>query len=111
MTPLGTLRSVNWNRLAAAVTSRRSWAWALLIALASGLLMGCAGGGDSASQSPVSLPDSAESARAAALAKEFPGGDRAPAILVVTRADGAPLTPDDHAAADAAPDAHRGFSR
>ena len=102
MTPLGTLRSVNWNRLAATVTSPRSWAWALLIALASGLLMGFAGGGDSASQSPVSLPDSAESARAAVLAKEFPGGDRAPAILVVTRADGAPLSPDDHDAADAA---------
>ncbi|HEY5844769.1 MAG TPA: MMPL family transporter, partial [Mycobacterium sp.] len=64
--------------------------------------MALAGGGDSASQSPVSLPGSAESARAAALAKDFPGGDRAPAILVVTRTDGAPLTPDDHAAADAA---------
>ena len=74
----------------------------MLIALASGLLMALAGGGDSASQSPVSLPGSAESARAAALAKDFPGGDRAPAILVVTRTDGTPLTPDDHAAADAA---------
>jgi putative drug exporter of the RND superfamily len=93
---------VNWDRLADAVTSRRSWAWAVLIALAAGLLIGLAGGGDSASQSPVALPDSAESARAAALAKEFPGADRAPAILVVTRVDGAPLTPDDHAAADAA---------
>ena len=102
MTPLGTFACVNWNRLAAAVTSRRSWAWAVLIALASGLLMALAGGGDSASQSPVSLPGSAESARAAALAKDFPGGDRAPAILVVTRTDGAPLTPDDQAAADAA---------
>jgi RND superfamily putative drug exporter len=93
---------MNWDKLAASVTSARSWVWAVLIALASGLLMTLAGGGDSASQSPVSLPDSAESARAAALATQFPGGDRAPAVLIVTRNDGGALTPEDHEAADAA---------
>ncbi|OBF13000.1 hypothetical protein A5727_01575 [Mycobacterium sp. ACS4331] len=93
---------MSWSRLAHAVTSRRSWLIALLVILASGALMGLAGSSDSASQSPVALPDTAESARAAALIKEFPGGDRAPAILVVTRTDGAPLTPEDRAAAEAA---------
>jgi RND superfamily putative drug exporter len=90
------------ERLAVAVTARRSWVWAMLIALASIALMAFAGDDDSASQSPVSLPGSAESARAAALAQQFAGGDRAPIILVVTRADDAPLTPSDRAAADAA---------
>jgi len=93
---------MSWDKLAASVTSGRSWAWAVLITLASGLLMALAGGGDSASQSPVSLPDSAESARAAALATQFPGGDQAPAVLIVTRTDSAVLTPEDHAAAEAA---------
>ncbi len=74
----------------------------LLATLGVGMLMALGGGHDSNSQSPVSLPPSAESARAAELAGQFPGGDRAPAILVVTRNDGGPLTPDDHAAADAA---------
>jgi RND superfamily putative drug exporter len=76
--------------------------WALLIALASGLLMGLAGSDESASQSPVALPASAESARAAAMLTKFPGGDQAPAILVVTRSDGAPLTPSDTDAAQLA---------
>ncbi|MET0899683.1 MAG: MMPL family transporter [Mycobacterium sp.] len=64
--------------------------------------MALAGSDASAGQSPVALPDSAESARAAAQLSQFPGGDKAPAILVVSRADGAALTPDDRAAADAA---------
>ena len=83
------------------MTSRHSWVWALLLTLAAGALIGLAGTGDSASQSPVALPASAESARAATLAAQFPGGDQAPAILVVTRADGAALTQDDQAAAEA----------
>jgi putative drug exporter of the RND superfamily len=95
---------VSWNRLAALVSSRRSWALALLIAVASGLLMGLIGSDASASQSPVSLPTSAESARATELLAGFPGGDRAPAILVVTRTDGAALTPTDRDAAQQAMD-------
>lgn len=90
---------MSWNRLADLVTSRRSWAIALLVALVSGLLIAVIGSDSSAQQSPVSLPSSAESARAAALLKQFPGGDKAPAILVITRTDDAPLTPADLAAA------------
>ena len=92
---------VTWDRFAAAVTARRSWVWVLLVAAAAGALMGLAGASNSASQSPVSLPASAESARAAELAARFPGGDQAPVILVVTRADGGVLTPEDLAAGDA----------
>ncbi|HEX5145015.1 MAG TPA: MMPL family transporter [Mycobacterium sp.] len=77
----------------------RAWVWALLLAVAGGLIIGLAGNDSSASQSPVALPPSAESARAAALVREFPGGDRAPAILVLTRGDGAPLSDADRAAA------------
>ena len=93
---------MSWTRLADTVTSRRSWVLVLLATLGVGMLMALGGGHDSNSQSPVSLPPSAESARAAELAGQFPGGDRAPAILVVTRTDGGLLTPDDQAAADAA---------
>ena len=93
---------MTWDRFAAAVTSRRSWVWVLLVVAAAGALMGLAGAGDSASQSPVSLPASAESARAAQLAAGFPGGGQAPVILVVTRDDGGVLTPEDQAAGEAA---------
>ena len=48
--------------------------------------MGLIGSGDSGEQSPVPVPRSAESARADALRAQFPGGDRVPAILVVTAA-------------------------
>ena len=92
---------MSWDRFARAVTARHSWVWVLLAVLAAGALMGLAGASDSASQSPVSLPPAAESARAAELAARFPGGDQAPAILVVTRADGGTLTPEDRAAGEA----------
>jgi len=90
------------SRFAELVTNRRSWIVALLVALAGGALLGLAGSGDAASQSPVSLPPSAEAARAAQLATEFPGGDKAPAILVITRTDDGTLTPADRTAAEAA---------
>ncbi|CAN5446566.1 MMPL family transporter [soil metagenome] len=93
---------MGWNRLATLVTAPRSWILAVLIALAAGALLALSGSDDSASQSPVSLPPSAEAARVAALLAEFPGGDQAPAILVISRTDGAVLTPGDLAAADAA---------
>jgi len=82
----------------------RRWSWlvALLVVGVSGALLVLLGGGDSDSQSPVSVPASAESAKVNALRTEFPGGDRAPAILVVTRSDGAALTPADVAATDQA---------
>ncbi|PJK24016.1 hypothetical protein CSX11_02400 [Mycobacterium goodii] len=78
-----------------------SWL-AVLVVIVSGGLMGMLSGGDAASQSPVAVPSDAESARADALRADFPGGDQAPAILVVTRTDGAELGPDDiDAAAEA----------
>lgn len=75
---------------------------AVLVVVISGGLLGFLSGGDAASQSPVAVPSTAESARADALRAEFPGGDQVPAILVVTRADGADLTPADVDAASQA---------
>ncbi|MGK2902013.1 MAG: MMPL family transporter [Mycobacterium sp.] len=81
------------------MSSRISWLVALLVILASGAGLGLLSGGDSASQSPVPVPPSAESARADALRAEFPGGDVAPAIIVFSRTDGGALSPADVAAA------------
>ncbi|OBG44320.1 hypothetical protein A5669_10890 [Mycolicibacterium fortuitum] len=69
---------------------RLTW-FAVLVVVVSGGLLGLLSGGDAASQSPVAVPSDAESARADALRADFPGGDQAPAILVVTRADGGDL--------------------
>jgi putative drug exporter of the RND superfamily len=74
----------------------------LVIFAAGGLLIGLTGSNAGATQSPVPVPSSAESARAAALARDFPAGDTAPVILVASRADGAALSPSDVAAIDAA---------
>jgi putative drug exporter of the RND superfamily len=91
-----------WDRIAAAVTHRRSWVIALLITVAAGLSMALAGSNTGADKPPLQLPPTAESARAAALLTSFPGQDQAPAILVVSRHDGSALTPDDFNAADSA---------
>ncbi|BDD96700.1 MMPL family transporter [Mycolicibacterium fortuitum] len=69
---------------------RLTWL-AVLVVVVSGGLLGLLSGGDAASQSPVAVPSDAESARADALRADFQGGDQAPAILVVTRADGGDL--------------------
>ncbi|MBP3085950.1 MMPL family transporter [Mycolicibacterium fortuitum] len=69
---------------------RLTWL-AVLVVVVSGGLLGLLSGGDAASRSPVAVPSDAESARADALRADFPGGDQAPAILVVTRADGGDL--------------------
>ena len=81
--------------MADAVTTRRSWVLALVVIAVFVALMALIGGDDSGEQSPVSVPASAESARAEALRTQFPGGDTVPAILVFTRVDGAPLSPAD----------------
>jgi RND superfamily putative drug exporter len=81
------------------MSRRLSWALAAVVVLVSGALMALLGSGDSGSQSPVSVPSTAESARTDALRADFPGGDRVPAIIVVTRADGGRLTEGDVAAA------------
>ncbi|SRX96024.1 putative membrane protein actII-3 [Nocardia brasiliensis ATCC] [Mycobacterium shimoidei] len=91
-----------WERQAALVTNRRSWLIALAITIAAGALMALAGSNSAAGQSPVSLPSSSESAKAAAALAQFPGGDVATAILVTTRRDGSALTPADLAASEQA---------
>ena len=91
-----------WDRLAAVVTARRSWLIAIAVALLGGALIGLAGANEAGTQSPEFLPASAEAARAAAALKQFPGGDQAAAILVVTRTDSAVLSPDDLSAVGSA---------
>jgi RND superfamily putative drug exporter len=91
-----------WNRIAAAVTGRRSWLIALLIAVGAGVFMALAGSTTDADKPPMQLPPSSESARAAEELKTFPGADAVPAILVLARHDGSGLTAGDHRAADSA---------
>ncbi|MGV0836318.1 MMPL family transporter [Mycolicibacterium thermoresistibile] len=75
---------------------------AVLIILASGAVIGLAGTDESASQSPEAVPPTADSAQVDELRAQFPGGDQAPAIMVLTRADGTMLTPEDFGAAEQA---------
>ena len=89
-----------WDRIGELLSVRFSWVIALLVAMIGVGLMGALGESASADKSPVSLPPGAESAKAAALLKEFPGGDQAPVILVATRGDGGTLSPSDLAAAE-----------
>lgn len=93
-----------WDSLAAAVTGRRSWLLALVTALTGVAVMVMVGDNAAAGQSPQSVPVAAQSAQVDALAKQFPGGDKAPLIVVVSRADGGVLSPSDLAAAQAARD-------
>lgn len=64
---------------------------AVLVVVVSGALLALLSGNDAASRSPVAVPADAESARADAARAAFPGGDRVPAILVVTRVDSGEL--------------------
>lgn len=93
-----------WDFLAAAVTGRRSWLLALVTALVGVAFMVLVGGNAAAGQSPRSVPVAAQSAQVDALAKQFPGGDKAPLIVVVNRTDGGVLGPSDIAAVQAALD-------
>ncbi|ORA09578.1 hypothetical protein BST14_21740, partial [Mycobacterium arosiense ATCC BAA-1401 = DSM 45069] len=90
------------DRVAAAVTGRRSWLLALIAAALGVGLMAVIGGNAAAGQSPQSVPVSAQSARVDALARQFAGGETAPLIVVVTRIDGGALAASDRAAAQAA---------
>lgn len=87
-----------WDRFAAVVTHRRSWLVALAVLAASAALMALGGATTDATSSPTLLPGASESAEADAAQREFPGGDQATAILVVTRRDGSALTQADLAA-------------
>lgn len=82
---------------------RLSWILALAVIAVSAAMLAVLGGDDSSQKSPVPVPTSAESARADALRTEFPGGDRVPVIVVVSRRDGAPLSPKDLAAVSQGP--------
>ncbi|CAJ1506021.1 MMPL family transporter [[Mycobacterium] kokjensenii] len=93
---------MGWQRCAAVLTGRRCWLVALVPVLIAVALMAAAGGDAEATRSPETLPAGAESARAAAALSGFAGGEQATVLLVATRTDGGPLTPDDLAAIDAA---------
>src|SRR5690349_19870530 len=82
---------------------RFSWVLALAVVAVSAALMVLIGDDSSSQQSPIPVPSSAESTRVDALRAQFPGGDRAPVIVVVSRHDGEPLRPADLAAAPHGP--------
>ncbi|WP_084480646.1 MMPL family transporter [Nocardia grenadensis] len=88
-----------WERFAAVVTGRRSWVLLLAVLAAACAVIVGVGGNDDAGQAPTSLPQDSEAARVDAAVAQFPGGRDAPAILVITRTDGAELTDSDRAAA------------
>lgn len=84
------------------LTSRRgAWLTALVaLVVSTAVLGGLRTEADPAPASGVtqSLPATAESRQVSELLERFSGGDRAPALVVWHRADGAPLTPEDRAA-------------
>ncbi len=92
------------DRVAAAVTGRRSWLLGLSVVLLGIGFMVLIGANAAAGQAPLSLPAGSDSAKVDALAGRFPGSDRAPLIVAATRADGAVLNSADVAAARAARD-------
>jgi RND superfamily putative drug exporter len=82
---------VVWDGLAAAVTSRRSWLLGLGVIGLGIAFMVVVGGNAAAGQAPLSVPGDSDSAKVDALSRQFPGGDRVPLIVVVSRADGGVL--------------------
>ncbi len=103
-------RPAFWDRIGALVSGPRSWVLALVVAAIGGALLGLIPQTGADQQSPVVLPPTAESARVAELLKQFPGGDNAPVLLVITRSDGSVLSPTDLASAQQARDRMAGLS-
>lgn len=101
---------VGFDVLAASVTGRRSWLLGLGAVLLGVGFMLLIGGNAAAGQAPRSVPADSDSATVAELARRFPGGDRVPLILVISRADGTVLQPADVAAGQAAGDRMRALA-
>jgi putative drug exporter of the RND superfamily len=95
---------VVWDTFAGAVTGRLSWLLALAAVLLGVGAMALIGENSAARQAPMSVPADSQSAEVDALARQFPGGEEAMLILVVSRADDAVLGTADVAAAQAARD-------
>ena len=95
---------MGWDCIAATVTGRRSWLLGLGFVLLGVAFMVLIGGNPAAGTSPRSVPSDSDSAKVDALARQFPGGDRVPLILVVSRRDGVALDAADLDAANAACD-------
>jgi RND superfamily putative drug exporter len=93
-----------WDRFGALVAGPRSWVLALLAAVIGGAVLGLIPQTGADQQSPVLLPPTAESAKVAELVTQFPGGDSAPVLLVISRSDGADLSADDLASVQQARD-------
>lgn len=93
------------QRLTRFITAKRtSWIVLVVAFLAAGAVFALGSGSDAETSPGVGLPDSAESARVAALQEELPAADQTSALLVFSR-DGDALTDDDLAAiADVAPE-------
>jgi len=86
------------QRIVNAITGRRT-SWIVLVGalLAAGAIFGLGSGSDAETAPGVGLPDSAESAKVAALQEKLPDADKTSALLVFSR-DGDKLTDDDLAA-------------
>ena len=93
------------HRLTTFITAKKTSWIILLIAVAVSAAVFALGSGSSSETSPgVGLPDSAESARVAALQEDLPAADSTSALLVCSR-DGDELTDDDIAAVTATTEA------
>ncbi|WP_373196782.1 MMPL family transporter [Mycobacterium marinum] len=91
-----------WDRLAAALAAKRSWLISVGVVALATVFMVLVGGNSAAGQAPQSVPADAESAKVESELGRFPGGDRAPLILVVTPSDGTTLDAADRRAAQQA---------
>ncbi|WP_231123354.1 MMPL family transporter [Mycobacterium asiaticum] len=78
-----------WEGLAATLTGRRSWLFALVVFLLASGFMVLVGGNAAATDAPLSVPTESDSAKVEKLSAQFPGGDRVPLIVVVSSARGA----------------------